>query len=319
MGFLKNILWVALLTFFLGYLVSTATAGGDYTSSSAQKAVQDGRANDIEPDTLPAQVTRVTTSGAELPRNFTNGAPNVITHPEALRSTFDILRRGERPLRVLHVGDSHVAGKDFPIAVRSTLEAAFGAADTASTNGITFNFIGKNGAIAHQFASAERMAQIAEARPDLVIVSFGTNECHGMGYTEEVHRTQLTDFLDKLCATVPDAAILLTTPPGDYITSRTTSYVSRGRKRRRRRVTRSVQRVNPMTERGANLIAAVATERGLALWNLNAIAGSGAAASRWHSAGLMRPDRVHFTPQGYTLQGRLLADALLAAYNEYLK
>lgn len=314
MSSLKNILWVALLTFFLGYLVSTATAGGDYTSPP-QAAVQD----DVEPDTLPAKVNRVQTSGAALPQNFINGAPNVITRPEALRAAFDIVRSGERPLRVLHIGDSHVAGKDFPLAVRKDLETAWGKADTASTKGLVFNFIGKNGAIAHQFASSERLAQIAEARPDLVIVSFGTNECHGMGYTEDVHRAQLTAFLDTLRATVPNAVILLTTPPGDYITSRTTSYVSRGRKRRRRRVTRSVQRVNPMTERGANLIAAVAAERGLALWNLNAIAGSGAAASRWHSAGLMRPDRIHFTPEGYTLQGRLLADALLAAYNGYLK
>lgn len=306
---------MALLTFFLGYLVSTATAGGgDNVSPPALPTVQD----DNEPDTLPRQANHVSTSGATLPPNFINGSPNVITRSEALRSAFDILRRSQRPLRIVHVGDSHVAGKDFPMAVRATLVAALGEADTDSTHGVVFNFIGKNGAIAHHFATTEHMEQIAAYSPDLVIVSFGTNECHGMGYTEEQHHQQLNEFLDLLHTTLPEAAVLLTTPPGDYITTHTTSYVKRGRKRRRR-VTRSVLRVNPMTERGANLIANVAAERGLALWNLNAIAGGGAAASQWHSAGLMRPDRVHFTPAGYTLHGQLLADALLAAYNDYLK
>ena len=33
----------------------------------------------------------------------------------------------------------------------------------------------------------------------------------------------------------------------------------------------------------------------------------------------MRPDRIHFTPEGYTLQGRLLGEAILSAYNQYLR
>ncbi|EJX02012.1 hypothetical protein EVA_09883 [gut metagenome] len=32
----------------------------------------------------------------------------------------------------------------------------------------------------------------------------------------------------------------------------------------------------------------------------------------------MRPDKVHFTPQGYELQAKLLATALLTAYNSYI-
>ena len=35
---------------------------------------------------------------------------------------------------------------------------------------------------------------------------------------------------------------------------------------------------------------------------------------RWLSAGLARPDRIHFTPEGYTILGNLLFNALMDAY-----
>ena len=57
-----------------------------------------------------------------------------------------------------------------------------------------------------------------------------------------------------------------------------------------------------------------ASEHGLASWDLYNICGGEAAVRNWIAAGLMRPDRVHYEPQGYAIQGKLLAEALLRCF-----
>ena len=39
--------------------------------------------------------------------------------------------------------------------------------------------------------------------------------------------------------------------------------------------------------------------------------------ARWYEAGLANSDRIHLTHEGYRLQGELLCDALIRAYNDY--
>ena len=74
---------------------------------------------------------------------------------------------------------------------------------------------------------------------------------------------------------------------------------------------RTVLRPNPMSARCATLIEQVGEQRGLPVWNLFEICGGAEAAQRnWEAAHYMRPDRVHFTPAGYEVQGRMLAEAL---------
>ena len=52
------------------------------------------------------------------------------------------------------------------------------------------------------------------------------------------------------------------------------------------------------------------TAHGLAVWDLNSIAGGKAAVTNWQGAGMMRPDRIHFTPAGYQLHGKMLGEAI---------
>ena len=73
-----------------------------------------------------------------------------------------------------------------------------------------------------------------------------------------------------------------------------------------------------MTAKCAEVIRTFGREKGLAVWDLNAIAGGDSSASNWVAARLMRPDRIHFTPEGYRLHGCLLGEAILSAYNSYL-
>ena len=55
----------------------------------------------------------------------------------------------------------------------------------------------------------------------------------------------------------------------------------------------------------------------MAVWDLYGIAGGKEnACANWQRAGMMRPDHVHYTPEGYRLQGELFYEAFINAYNE---
>lgn len=311
-----NILWVALTTFVMGYVVSALTQSG-HAHSGAPAIIRIARpeANASAPTSAGiARARKAHFTDTALPESFTHGRSNGLNRPEALTPFFNLLDRHARPVRVLHLGDSHVAGKTFPEKVRQTLYEVWGQADSTHT-GITYTFMGRNGATTAHFANYERMQQIAAANPDLIILSFGTNECHGMGYDEARHTAQLETFFDLLGTACPQAVIMLTTPPGDCIAQRTVGYVTRNG--RRRRIVRRHNRTNPMTVRCAANIEQFAADRHLAVWDLNTIAGGDQAVSAWQRSGMMRPDRIHYTPEGYSLQGRLLGEAILMAYNDY--
>lgn len=261
-------------------------------------------------------------TASSMPSSFRNRKENVVANAAALRPAFDIVLRGERPLRVLHLGDSHVAGKAFPNAVEQTLRTAFRKAEVMpddDTDGLVFTAIGSNGATSERFLSESYRERIAATQADLVIVSLGTNEAHGMGYIESVHEQQLSVFLDMLRSVLPEATFLFTTPPGDYLKQVYVNYRSMGRGGKRRRVVRSALRPNPMNSRCAACITAFARDHDLASWDLYNICGGEAAVRNWIAAGLMRPDRVHYEPQGYAIQGKLLAEALIQAVGAFCK
>ena len=116
----------------------------------------------------------------------------------------------------------------------------------------------------------------------------------------------MEELLGLLRDSLPNVPILLTTPPGSYESFR---------QRRRRRT----YAVNPRTVTAVNTIHDFARRHKLVVWDMyNIVGGSLRACKNWMDAGLMRPDHVHYLPEGYTLQGELLYEAIIKAYNEYV-
>ncbi len=234
-----------------------------------------------------------------------------------LRPFFLKLARRQEPVRVVHVGDSHVRGHIFPLVVRHLLEEDFGSeaveddkityqtsgfATETGKPGLVYHILGINGAEASTFNNEEKAREIAALKPDLLIVSLGTNEAHARDYRAEDHREQLTALLKLLRDSCPDAAILLTTPPGAY---------PKGRR---------PPTGNPNTPTVCSVIRDCAARQGAAVWDLYEIAGGRTDACRnWTRLSMLKPDGVHFTPDGYTLQAHLLRDALVKAYNSYAR
>lgn len=318
-------LWIVVLT-----VAVAAVSTNNCSTSSSHSTLPEAFRRDSVPTATPnvgapSEEIPVTLnydlSGLDntLPSSFRNTKENNILCTNVLQSCSRIIAAGERPLRVLHIGDSHVAGKTFPTAVKETLLKVFGEPNDTTNgktgNGIEFQFIGSNGATSSRFLTDSYMNRFAAFSPDLIILSLGTNEAHGMGYREDLHTQQLDKFFKRLNEACPNAAIVLTTPPGDYLT---TSYVTRIRASRKskhyvRRV-RYTSRPNPMSSRCAELICNYGKEHGMAVWDLYTIAGGEQTAQRnWVTARLMRADRIHFEPAGYKIHGRLLGNALATA------
>lgn len=239
-----------------------------------------------------------------FPAAFRETGKNEIAGDIALLSpVFERLRQvraglSEDTVRIVHIGDSHVRGHIYPQTAGARLAETFGA--------VSYIDMGVNGATCLTFTHPKRIAQIADLKPELLILSFGTNESHNRRYNANVHYNQMDELIKLLQESLPDVPILLTTPPGSYESFR---------QRRRRRT----YAVNPRTSTATETIRRYARNHRLPVWDMyEIVGGKRRACVNWTEAKLMRPDHVHYLPEGYILQGNLLYQALINAYNEYV-
>ena len=167
--------------------------------------------------------------------------------------------------------------------------------------GILYHAVGINGAMYVNYTDSAYIAQLALLKPDLLIVSMGTNETFGRRFRAEEFAMQVKAFLSLVKAQMPQTAILLTTPPECY-----------------KRVTVNKMRVfqrNTNTEKAAETLVRVAKEEGIACWNLFSATGGKNSCRKWLHDNLLRRDRIHFTQAGYEEQATLLFRALMNEYN----
>ena len=267
----------------------------------------------------------------QIPTTFQGTTENQIIGGEHIGKSLSSLGDTTTFLRILQIGDSHVRGHYFPLAVRHTLEQCFGSkatfndkplhknSDCIATEtgkaGVIYSSIGMNGACASHFAGNDMIRKIAEQRPDIVIISFGTNES-SVDYFESEHTKMMDKLLSRISASCPNVKFLLTTPPGSFISKRS-ERTYRDKQGRLRYSYSIVQNEN--TRRVAQNIVAYGINHSIAVWDLyNISGGEQYACNNWKNAGLMNKDLIHFTANGYELQGNLLGEALLKAYNDYV-
>ncbi len=158
--------------------------------------------------------------------------------------------------------------------------------------GILYHGIGVNGA---KFSDYNKYPlffdQMKALQPDLVIVSLGTNESFDKVDGAEFEN-QMSLFLQNIHNRFPGMPILVTTPPPSLF----------NRKSKNTFIDDYVRRIN-----------ATADAR-FAIYDLYARLGGHDGISENLSKGLLGSDRVHYTKEGYQLQGRLLAEAILNGF-----
>lgn len=306
------------LVFYIACLTALVAMPGYAQDVLPECPKPDKHSSPVYPSHEMKQLMQFVSVDSPMPAVFRNTTENELTDPAgSLHPFWEKLGALDRPLRIVHIGDSHVRGHVFPYVMRCSLEDDFGSkavenipvtyqtsgiARETGSNGVVYHILGVNGATCQSFSTPEHIRQIADLHPDLVILSFGTNEAHGRRYNASEHTAAMNYLIEELKVSCPDVAFLMTTPPGAYV-----------RNGRRGKI------INPRTPLVVENELKFAREHGIAIWDMyDIVGGKQRACLNWNAAKMYQRDKIHFTHEGYTLQGLLLHEAFIKAYNHYV-
>jgi lysophospholipase L1-like esterase len=168
--------------------------------------------------------------------------------------------------------------------------------------GLLYHSYGIVGATAETFTGSPALPHLLSGlQPNLVVVTLGTNDARRMPLDEGRLRGGFGDLVRMIRSLAPQAGIVLTSPPASM-----------------RRMTR---RGPFVADPGVDLVRRIQLELAASLqvgtWDLYAIMGGAGSISAWKGRQLAASDLVHFTKDGYTLQGSLFAAALLAGLDQH--
>jgi lysophospholipase L1-like esterase len=163
-------------------------------------------------------------------------------------------------------------------------------------SGIEYTTIGVNGA---SFAFYNRAAyfeqQLLLYKPDLFIISIGTNDTYTLHFDAEQYKTYYEQLILSIQKANPDCAILLTVPNDSYYKK---------------------QFANPNTKVAAQVIYELSDKYNMAVWDFYEIMGGYVSSQKWYHNQLMPKDRIHFTRKGYDIKADLLLQALVHAWEQ---
>jgi len=165
--------------------------------------------------------------------------------------------------------------------------------------GIICSAVGVNGAEVSSFLKCNLLeAQLKILNPEWVIVSLGTNDAYGKNFDPVVFENHYLQLIQRIKHALPHSFILLTTPADSY---------------------RKKRYPNPDMMLAKRAILNIAGQSECAVWDLYEVMGGYKSMKRWQNAGLAANDKVHFSKAGYELQGDLLFNAFLKAYDRFIE
>ena len=164
--------------------------------------------------------------------------------------------------------------------------------------GIEYTSIGVNGA---SFARFNRCLffeeQLQLYKPDLFIISLGTNDTYTTNFDAESFKNYYQKMMDLVLNINSEAAILLTVPNDSYY---------------RRRYP------NPNTKTARAVIYDLAKTYQMAVWDLYEVMGGFNSSQDWYENDLMAKDKVHFSIIGYSFKADLMLEALTTSIEQSL-
>lgn len=245
-----------------------------------------------------------------------SGAPPFFAGRSVLKNTdslnevktlFRQLADSSSPIRILHLGDSHVKSGWYAEAFADSLNSYL--LQAGATDTVQLTVMAKNGATSKYFLQEPYNAErVQHLQPHVVIISLGANEANNL-YTQADLKTYFPPLLAQIKKDAPSAAIVFTTP-GDAF-RKTTGYVKK--KKGSRLVTWYA--LNPVLPGVVQFVKDFAVANGAAYWDWYEVMGGRGAMARWLGHNYAKPDRVHLLENGYNLQGWLLATAFIRYLN----
>ena len=158
------------------------------------------------------------------------------------------------------------------------------------TPGITYHKFGVAGSTLDQFLNNTILfqEQLSFLKPELLIISLGTNDSYIDSLNVPRISKQLSYFIDQIHKNVPNTSIIFTTAPD-------TKYQNRSPQR--------ISEINTIIRNQVN------ADQSLVLWDLNHIMGGENSMEEWCKRLYVNSDSLHFNPRGYRLQGELFMHA----------
>jgi len=164
--------------------------------------------------------------------------------------------------------------------------------------GLTYSGIGVNGAKLSDYNKFDLFFEQMQAlAPNLLIISFGTNESFDKVAAQDFI-AQLELFIKKIKQFTPDAAILVTTPPPSTLYKKYENTF--------------------IAEYTQQIIAYANRSKSIAVLDMYDALGGKKGVKLSKEKGFLAKDEVHYTKTGYQEQGKILAESLLNAYQNYI-
>lgn len=250
-----------------------------------------------------------------------------------VETTYDLASPKAEPvvIRLLPTRGATERVKD--IAITTTGRGPVSIASVAIYNkqsGVTFNSIGYPGAQAsfvNKFSNKLLANDLLRINPQIVILSFGTNEASNESLDLTNYRASYERIVDKIKTTLPEATIVVVGPPDfaempaacrkDKAVQGTcgrpatapSANAANGTLAAPECAWRTPARLNQIREVQRD----IADRQGLVYWNWASIMPQECGAHRWYTASpaLMAKDHVHFTIEGYKKSAEQFLNTLI--------
>ena len=163
--------------------------------------------------------------------------------------------------------------------------------------GILYHVIGVTGAHYANYSHAPVFfEQLSVLKPDVILISQGTNEGVNTSITKAGLIIQIEKMVHNIQHSNPGIPVVLVTPFDSYFKKNTfNKYLG---------IVRSA-------------VLEVAQRNNLAYIDCYQITGGWGSAKYWRKYELLRQDGIHYTKQGYALQGEIIYRAFINSYLKY--
>lgn len=218
-------------------------------------------------------------SGLEVNPGDTPGNDQGLDH---LKQAIARASSGGPPVSILQYGDSHIVEG----TQAKTIESLFSAVApvqyaTQAQNGISANYPS-----AHPQEWLDQ--PIAQSNPDLVILSFGSNDSASAVNPDQYAQTY-QKLIDDVRQRAPEASILIVGPSdGNAITGANSGQDL------------------PGLDTVIQVQKDIAARNGLSFFDLRESMGGPGSIEQWHAQGLAAGDELHFTSAGYEKLGQTI-------------
>ena len=163
--------------------------------------------------------------------------------------------------------------------------------------GILYHAVGVNGSGVNQYLRSKTIRDYLEVlKPELVILSFGTNDCYvpTSKFCSTCVKEKYRKLVERIRAFNPEVSILITTTPDHYWHGRYS---------------------NPNIQKMNAILYDLGEEENVVIWDLYQRMGGKGSMKQWQSLGLSGRDLIHFTKAGYTKLGDMFFSDLLREFH----